>query len=259
MNCPVCETIAGNYRRQVNEGGYSIIKCANCGLEYTDPIPKEEELNLFYSTYENVRAERRIVELNAKEHLKTLAKYGWSEQSKVLDFGAGKGIFVEVAGKYCFGVDFQHSENPRIKTCLDEDLEGIKSWDFITLWGVLEHLAKPKQVMQELASRLRRGGVITLTTVDAEGIIPYYYKPPEHLTYWTRSAFDVLANICGLDILEYRPFRMFQMGDIYLDRLLSRTPSKYRQLISVNYDGVVCVPTNEVFVLMMRRTTNIGC
>ena len=73
MNCPVCETIAGNYRIQVN-GSYSIIKCANCGLEYTDPIPREEELNLFYSTYEDIRAERDIVELNAKEHLKTLTK-----------------------------------------------------------------------------------------------------------------------------------------------------------------------------------------
>lgn len=251
MNCPVCETITGNYRRQVN-GSYSIIKCANCGLEYTDPIPKEEELNLFYSTYEDIRAERHIVELNAKEHLRILAKYGWSEQSKVLDFGTGTGIFVEVAGKYCFGVDFQYSENPRIKTCSDEDFEGIKSWDFITLWGVLEHLAKPKQVMQELASRLRRGGVIALTTVDAEGIIPYYYKPPEHLTYWTRSAFDVLANICGLDILEYRPFKMFQMGDIYLDRLLSRTPMKYRKYFKIQLPKIVSVPTNEIYVIMKK-------
>lgn len=255
MNCPVCETIAGNYRRQVN-GGYSIIKCANCGLEYTDPIPKEKELNLFYSTYEDIRAERHIVELNAKEHLKTLAKYGWSEQSKVLDFGAGKGIFVEVAGKYCFGVDFQHSENPRIKTCLDEDFEGIKSLDFITLWGVLEHLAKPKQVMQELTSRLR-GGVIALTTVDAEGIIPYYYKPPEHLTYWTRAAFDVLARDCGLEIIEYEPYWMFQLGEIYTQRLLSRTPEEYHEsFLGGDIPSIVFVPTNEVRVIM-RKSTNI--
>lgn len=256
MNCPVCETIAGNYRRQVN-GSYSIIKCANCGLEYTDPIPKEEELNLFYSTYEDVRAERRIVELNAMEHLKTLAKYGWSEQSKVLDFGAGKGIFVEVAGKYCFGVDFQHSEKPRIKTCLDEDFEGIKSWDFITLWGVLEHLSKPKQVMRELASRLRGGGVIALTTVDAEGIIPYYYKPPEHLSYWTKPAFCFLSQECGLEIMEYQPYHMFQLGHIYVKRLLSRTPEKYRKDFVTCLPEIIQVPTNEVRVVMKKVSNRL--
>lgn len=248
--CNICGTIAGNYRKQLTSG-YSIIKCANCGLEYTDPVPTEEELELFYSKYEDIRADPHIVKLNVKEHLKVLSQYGLTNKSKVLDFGTGNGAFVELAGECCYGVDLKHSNHPHIKKSI-EDFKDNTSWDFITLWGVIEHLPDPKFVMQELTSRLKSKAFIALTTVDAEGDIPYYYKPPEHLTYWTRNAFEVLAKICGLEIVEYRQYKMFQKGDIYFDRLLSRTPNEYVQRIINKLPEVVYVPTNEVFVLMEK-------
>lgn len=251
--CYVCGTNTGNYHRQLNER-YSIIKCTNCGLEYTNPTPTEEELRLFYSDYEDIRANPRIIELNAKEHLKTLSKYGLTNTSKMLDFGTGSGTFVEVAGECCFGVDLKHSSHPRIKEHI-EDFNDVTSWDFITLWGVIEHLPNPIAIMQKLASQLRRGGVIALTTVDAESVIPYYYKPPEHLSYWTRTSFEILANICGLEIIEYTPYKMFQIGEIYFDRLLSRTPNEYVQMIINKLPNIVKVPTNEVFVVMRKKYT----
>lgn len=247
--CYVCENPAGGYRTYVNDD-YAIIKCAECGLEYTYPIPTEATLKQFYAQYHDMRADPRIVELNAIEHLRMLGKYGWTAESRTLDVGAGAGVFVQVAGDNCYGVEWRPISIPRIKQTLDEF--GNVVWDVITLWGVLEHLAHPKQVIGRLVSRLRCGGILALTTVDTEGVIPYYYKPPEHLTYWTRAAFDVLSSDCGLEIVEYEPYRMFQLGHIYVQRLLSRTPEEYRQHISNNLTEVVCVPTNEVRVVMRR-------
>ena len=248
--CYVCGNPAGRYRRHVNDD-YSIMKCAECGLEYTDPIPTEATLRAFYAQYQDIRADRRIVELNAGDHLRMLGeRYGWTPESSMLDFGAGGGVFVEVAGDNCYGVELQPSNNPRIKQTLDE--LGDVSWDFITLWGVLEHLAHPKQVICDLVSRLHMGGVTALTTVDAEGVIPYYCKPPEHLSYWTRAAFDVLSRDCGLEIVEYQPYRMFQLGHIYVQRLLSRTPEEYRQNLLSSLPEVVYVPTNEIRVVMRK-------
>jgi len=96
------------------------------------------------------------------------------------------------------------------------------------------------------------GGIIALTTVDAEGMIPYYYKPPEHLTYWTRSAFDILAKENKLEIVEYHTYYMYQKGSIYLQRLLSRTPVEYVGHIVNNLPDVIYVPTNEVFVVLKK-------
>jgi 2-polyprenyl-3-methyl-5-hydroxy-6-metoxy-1,4-benzoquinol methylase len=250
--CYVCGNPAGSYRRRVNND-YSIIKCDKCGLEYTDPIPTETTLKAFYSQYKDIRADRKIVSLNAQEHLTMLVeKYGWTSESTVLDFGSGSGAFVELTGEKCYGVELQFSNNHRIKQALSE-LPADCSWDFITLWGVLEHLPQPKQTISNLVSLLHEGGVIALTTVDAEGVIPYYYKPPEHLSYWTRAAFDVLSKGCGLEIVEYEPYWMFQIGHIYVERLLSRTPEEYREpLLAGSLPPTVYVPTNESRVVMKK-------
>jgi len=118
-NCYVCKRQAGDYRQHLNDG-YTIIKCSNCGLEYTDPVPEENKLKILYEGYHDIRASKEIVELNVKEHLKLLGKFSGTRQSKILDFGAGNGIFVKVAGYNCYGLDFKKSQNPRIGQSLKE-------------------------------------------------------------------------------------------------------------------------------------------
>ena len=250
--CYVCGSPAGRYRRRVNDD-FVVIKCTECGLEYTNPLPTELELTGFYTHYHDIRADRKIVELNAREHLKMLGmRYGWTCECSMLDFGCGQAIFVEVAGEKCFGVDLQSTDNPRIRQTLSQ-LPNC-SWDFITLWGVLEHLAQPKQVIGDLVSILHGGGVIALTTVNAEGVIPYYYKPPEHLTYWTHDAFGVLTRESGLEIIAYEPYWMFQLGEVYTQRLLSRTPEEYHEsFLDGDIPEIVFVPTNEIRVIMRKK------
>jgi hypothetical protein len=249
-NCYVCNYPANDYVQKV-DGGYSIIKCGRCGLEYTDPIPDPAMISSFYQNYSDIRADEEILRRNAVENLKTLSQYGWTSESATLDFGTGKGIFLEVAGKNCYGLDIVGNSNERIKKSIDE--LDASEFDFVTLWGVLEHLTDPKSTIRNLSHALRgEGGVIALTTVNAEGLIPYYYKPPEHLTYWTRSAFDILARETSMEIVAYFPYFMHQKGTIYLQRLLSRTPVEYVDYISDELPDTVFVPTNEVFVVLRK-------
>lgn len=252
--CYVCSTPAGAYRQYLNSA-YQIAKCSRCGLEYTDPIPTKETLLHFYTNYSDMRAAWIIVEKNAQDHLMMLKKYGWHSKSNTLDFGAGPGGFVNAAGKHCFGFEAypQRVPHSRVTDAIDE----LRlRWEFITLWGVLEHLPNPVEVLSDLASRLQPGGILALTTVDAEGIIPYYHKPPEHLTYWTREAFEVLAKKVGLEIIEYQqPYVYYQLGSVYTNRVLSRIPAEYHQW----YRGgklpkIVYVPTNEVRCVMRKVT-----
>ena len=46
---------------------------------------------------------------------------------------------------------------------------------------------------------------------------------------------------------------MFQIGEIYFDRLLSRTPDEYIEMIINKLPEIVKVPTNEVFVVMRKK------
>lgn len=247
--CYVCNYPANDYSQRVGDG-YSIIKCARCGLEYTDPIPDADTIFAFYQNYSDIRADEEILRLNSLENLKTLSQYGWTSESATLDFGSGKGVFLDVAGKNCYGVDIAGNSNERIKKSLDE-LDALE-FDFITLWGVLEHLTDPKSTVRHLSRALRGGGIIALTTVNAEGLIPYYYKPPEHLTYWTQSAFDILARETSMEVGSCFPYFMHQKGTVYLQRLLSRTPVEFIDYIRDGLPDTVFVPTNEVFVVLRK-------
>lgn len=253
--CPVCACVAGAYALAV--GDYKISKCSNCGLEYTSPNPSDEELSLFYSQYSDIRANSAITALNAQRNLDFMRLHGCNKQSYILDFGCGNGEFVQIAGERCFGVELS-AKKAKDRVFNSIDALPIAQYDFITLWGVLEHVNDPQQVLKKLSKLLKKGGHLVLTTVDAEGPIPYHYKPPEHLSYWTAKAIHYLFEVNGFAVKLIQPYTMMQFSEIYLDRLLSRTPEEYRAPIvasALNLPKIVNIPTNE-FLVVAELTSN---
>ncbi|MEW5831656.1 MAG: class I SAM-dependent methyltransferase [Campylobacterota bacterium] len=258
--CPICFTESGNYSVIVDTI-YKVCKCSDCGLEYTVPNPNDQVLQDFYHTYHDVRADTAIVRRNAKRNLKKLELLGIKPDDFILDFGCGKGEFVDVAGERCFGIEL-NPDHPNSRVKASFETLPHRSFHAITLWGVLEHLNNILPTLQILRSHLDKDGFMIMTTVDAEGVIPYYYKPPEHLTYWTKKSFEILAEILGMKIIAYEPYMMEQNARIYLERLLSRTPLPYRESIlngSLNaLPEIVEVPTNEIFVVMQSKGPHHG-
>lgn len=249
--CPVCKNEAGDYN--IPAQTYCIYKCSNCGLEYTHPIPTDSQLKTFYDNYFDIRADTTIVNLNASNNLKKLEDYGITKESKILDFGCGKGEFVNLAGENCYGLELGEVNIENIYNNLN-DLP-VKEFDCITLWGVLEHINDIRGIMGDLEKYLKEGGIFVITTVDAEGSIPYYYKPPEHLTYWTKKSLNILAELINCKIEDISPYTMHQFSKIYLDRLLSRTPKPYSETIQKEVSTlpeIVEVPTNEFFAVLRK-------
>lgn len=245
--CPVCAEEGGRYA--VDVGSHQVVKCGACGLEYTLPIPTDQELSAFYAQYQDIRARQDVVMRNAARNLSTLGGLGCEEASEILDFGAGHGDFVRVAGARCQGVELGSPGAERVHGSLRAFRP--QQFDFVTLWGVLEHLNHPLEILRELMPLLKPNGYLVLTTVDAEGLIPYYYKPVEHLTYWTKPSFQALFRQLGLEMCWHKPYRMEQAKEVYVDRLLSRTPEGYRAAFAAALPALpdyVEVPTNEVLV-----------
>jgi len=128
-------------------------------------------------------------------------------------------------------------------------------YDLVTLWGVLEHLADPVDSLKEIAGLISKGGHLVITTVNAEGVIPYYYKPVEHLTYWTEKAIRALLAQADMTLQTMIPYEMEQRSDIYVNRLLSRTPEPYANVLSKAVPGLpsfVVVPTNEFMCIAKK-------
>lgn len=245
-HCPVCLSMAGKYCIYVDI--YSIYKCYNCGLEYTYPLPSSKELTIFYSTYQEQYFNQTVKRLNSLEYVDFMVSHGINRQAKLLDYGCGEGDFVKVWGNNAIGYDLEDSNF--------FNKYGYKTFDIITLFGVLKHLATPLLDMQLLSKRLNPNGCIVLMVIVNDSDIPYRYKPPEHLTYWTRQAIELLYEKCGLEMVAYEPLDMYETVSVFKEKISRRLSNIVREKVMPVNDGddfeYILVPTNNVITIAKK-------
>ena len=237
------------FRRVSNESQEvdCIAKCSECELEFVTPMPSQERLNLFYKNYSDIRAEEEVLKRNAIRNLKVLNSFGVGINSTLIDYGSGRNVFVS-CGKSMGAKNWRsfdaYTENSK------RDVLSPCHYEAVTTWGVLEHVVNPLEFAIDLVRLLRVDGYLFLTTVDINSKIPFRYKVPEHVTYWTHSAMKTLFERVNLSMIEYRPYEMEQCRDVYMNILLRTVPENYKS--KVNYEAMpkfVEVPTNEIFVV----------
>ena len=178
---------------------WDIYKCENCGLEFTMPMPTEDILQNFYSNYYDIRQEADVSRKNAVKNINRLKKYGITKSDiHLLDIGCGGNYFTE------YGTDRWMGYDKFIKDEIDiEDFEEY-TWDFVTIWGTLEHITNPVELFKSLYKCMNDKAKIIFRVLTIESSIPYRYKPPEHVTYWTRKAIDILFEKTGFKINDIR-------------------------------------------------------
>ena len=243
INCLVC----GNESVLLRKLKESIVyKCKSCELEFCNPMPSQEMLDRFYSSYVDVRANPRIVTKNARKNTENLGrKHGLSPNHYLLDFGCGDNLFVKSSHSLNW-VGYDKYTSPEFP-------EG--EFDFITLWGVLEHLTSPVETITDLNRKLKTKGKLVITTVGTDTKIPYQYKFPEHVTWWSNSSIERLLGECGIELKEISSYFMFQTPEVYLTCVLNagKVPDDLKKRITFNRKRDVYVPTNEIFIVGEKK------
>jgi hypothetical protein len=242
--CPVCGE--AGYCRKPPAGTWGLYQCGRCRLEFCHPMPDQATLNKFYANYHDPRAAANVVDANAGRNFQKLQSYGLRRNSRLLDYGSGQGIFGRMGdpGRW-------DSYDPYIDQ--KNSIPSGQTYDWITLWEVLEHCPDPNGVFDTLAKLLRPEGYLAMTTVWIDSKIPYQIKPPEHLTYWTREAMTIALEASNFEMLTFEPYQMVQAGDVYLQAVLRTVPETYRTKIYHKLPELVEVPTNEIFVVAKRK------
>jgi SAM-dependent methyltransferase len=142
---------------------------------------------------------------------------------RVLDVGCGSGNFLRLLRRADPGLQIWGHDQSAVlmRQLAAEGFEalpgtpeqlaagGFDRFDAICMFQVLEHAADPLAFLTAYTRLLQPGGLLIVTTPDADGPIRNFPEaltelPPHHLTQWTERAFRSCLPRFGLDITAVR-------------------------------------------------------
>lgn len=216
---------------------FSILKCLNCGLFRTFPVPKKTT-----ATYEDVKLRLENYELwrtFGENLIRLIKKYKKEKKLKLLDIGSNVGILVKLA-----------KENSWVATGIDLDKSAVKlgrqkfkvdlrctslekaefkpgSFDVVVLSHTLEHVQQPKELVKEIKDILKKKGIVVIDVPNIEGLpvklqkirreVWYGYWPTQHIWHFTAKSIRRLLEDEGFKILELhagRPMHYYKTGSL---------------------------------------------
>src|SRR4030065_1119243 len=184
---------------------FRIIQCIECSHTYCSPIQ-----NNIYENYIEVvdkvylkDSTSRII--SANNVVKILLRY--KKHGKLLDIGCSTGDFLKVASKFYesegleiskWAVKIASKKRIIINEQLLSDLNVKKTYDIITLWGVIEHFEDIQHEIELLKKHLNKKGIVALWTGDVGSYVvgllgrKWWHFIGQHLHFFTQKSIDRL-------------------------------------------------------------------
>lgn len=203
----------------------ALMQCAACGSIAMEPLPKDDQLALFYQRYHAAdaflaKADKKIA--RAKRRLLPLKLL--TRGRAFLDVGASIGAAAEAARRLGFAataLELDADAVARGRTLFPgvrfiagvmDDLPADERFDVIYMAEIIEHVTAPARLARAARDRLAPGGAVFLTTPDAghfrrpKHLLDWKsVKPPEHVTLFTRRGLRVLFEAAGFDRIYFIP------------------------------------------------------
>jgi 2-polyprenyl-3-methyl-5-hydroxy-6-metoxy-1,4-benzoquinol methylase len=196
--------------------------CRRCGLVWTDPRPREEEIVSFYT--EDYRLEYKGAYEPRLKHVYRAGRGAIDRyqrikelldgEQNILDIGAGGGEFVYVMRRLGFdarGIEPNRGYATYAKEVLGLPIEiGVaqqaefpaESLSVITMHHIVEHLADPLTILSRVRSWLRDEGwlVIEVPNVEAVCQAPLSRFHSAHLYNFNQRTLEMMGQKAGFTV-----------------------------------------------------------
>jgi 2-polyprenyl-3-methyl-5-hydroxy-6-metoxy-1,4-benzoquinol methylase len=240
---------------------------ADCGLEFLNPQPTDEQLNNAYASlyYPDSNGTQRVTFENtpievfeqAFEYFAT--RLGNLQGLELLDYGCGNGRLCASAGRRGMsvtGIELSTTARTaagrsgiRVFGTLEELIRSNPQarFDMITLWDVIEHLRAPWGDLRSLKQVLKPGGRLLVSTMNTrslrarlEGPKWENYSNPTHTFFFNRHSLASMISRSGFFAAEewVLPIQYPQHG------LLRRLIHRFLMATSLNSE-IVFLGTND--------------
>ncbi|MFZ4715500.1 MAG: class I SAM-dependent methyltransferase [Bacteriovoracaceae bacterium] len=191
LQCPLCqdESLTKGKTYQFFQKSFQVLRCQNCDLVFTSPLPSDEELHRYYTSntglefsgYANLKDQIEHYLKNPPDYMERTLSWLLQEITsikkglKFLEIGTNLGLFGEIILKN-FPVEYYGLElnQEAVSFCQSRGVLNVRStpfeqkpypeqsFDYISLFDVFEHLPRPEEFLLLMKSRLNPGGKILL-------------------------------------------------------------------------------------------------
>jgi 2-polyprenyl-3-methyl-5-hydroxy-6-metoxy-1,4-benzoquinol methylase len=229
---------------------YDVVMCTQCELTYRNPNIIPEHLHLLYDQvdYNKFLTSKYGGSKRQAKYISVMKSFSDLIPSKgplkVLDFGCGNGLFLEVAkqrGYEGWGVDLSPESIEHGKKALGHnrlwcgDLDKIpelknEKFDLITLWSVLAHLPRPIDTFEMIRGFLKPGGALLVFTVNANSLLlkdqheSWNGFTTNHLAFFSPTTAKLLFRKAGYKQFYSRPHH----ANVFKEMIDKFTPEQWQ-------------------------------
>ncbi len=266
-NCPICTgTTFNNYLTCKDNTGsnesFDIAQCADCQFTFTNPIPLESEIGQYYESDEYISHSntskglvnylyQRVRNYTLDKKVNLLQSLGAGKA--LLDIGCGTGEFLDRANQHAYKIEGiepsvsarkQVKQNFSITVNQEDHLNSFKNetFDFITMWHVLEHVYHLNDRMSELSRLIKKEGYIIIAVPNHKSYDAQKYKEnwaaydvPRHLYHFSEKDIKSLAKNHGLEVVQTLPMKF---DSYYVSMLSEKYKTGKQKLLSAFLTGL---------------------
>lgn len=205
-----------------NKNQFELWKCLRCGTIFTcDQVAQEALTDLYDHYYDAAHFEMPSVVTQSLERV-ILSFEPFRSTGRILDMGFGEGGLLQVAEKHgwkCYGteisprsLEYGTNQGWVVTSNAETDARFLsQGFDVVTMIELLGHVPNPQNFLRSAAQWLRPGGVLYLTTPNANslnqrllGLEWSVVSPPEHLAIWTPKGMQQALSRAGFQGLQIR-------------------------------------------------------
>lgn len=208
---------------------FAVVRCRSCGLHYTNPRPDAASIGRFYPPdYLPHQPPQDDDPRKWCRRYPFLPRWvtSYSRNRRLLDFGCGGGAFLERMrrlGWEVVGLDASAETVDRLRR--DHGIDAIagslpnprlspSTFDLVTMWHSLEHVHRPREVLQAAREVIVPGGMLIVAVPNMQSLAAMWFREnwygldvPRHLTHFTPRTLAELLRRCGFRLLRVRQTR----------------------------------------------------